>query len=146
MKKFIQILSLLSLLVVFGAISASAQGGLGTEVEIPFAFNIGDQSYEAGNYIIKIDRRSTGASTLTIRDAKTDEQKILLLNSNGEAGSGEIKLVFDTVEGRRYLAKVRTPERSYALFRSKAERNASKANGSAKPVSQGSGSDGSTAF
>ena len=140
MKKFIQIFSLFGLLVVFGTISASAQAGLGTEVEIPFAFNIGDTSYDAGNYIIRIDRRITGASTLVIRDTKTDEQKLVLLNANSEGGSGEIKLVFDTVEGRRYLTKVRTPERSYALYRGKIQKDAAKARGSAGAVSVGAGS------
>ena len=143
MKKFIQIFSLFGLLVVFGTISASAQAGLGTEVEIPFAFNIGDTSYDAGSYIIKIDRRITGASTLMIRDTKTDEQKLVLLNANSEGGSGEIKLVFDTVEGRRYLTKVRTPERSYALYKGKIEKDAAKARSSAKAVS---GSEGPVAF
>lgn len=142
MKKFIQIFSLFGLLVVFGTISASAQAGLGTEVDIPFAFNVGDQAYEAGSYIIKIDRRGTGASTLSIRDTKTDEQQTVLLNSNGEAGSGEIKLVFDNVEGRRYLTKVRTPDRSYALYKTKVQKNTSKASGSAKSVSEGAGSSG----
>ena len=145
MKKFIQIFSLFGLLVVFGTISASAQAGLGTEVDIPFAFNIGDRSYEAGNYIIQVDRRITGASTLIIRDTKTDEQQILLLNANGEAGSGEVKLVFDTVAGRRYLTKVRTPDRSYALFRGKVEKDAAKAR-SSKSVSEGAGADGSSTF
>lgn len=145
MKKFIQIISLFGLLVFVGTISASAQAGYGTEVNIPFAFNIGDQSYEAGSYIIKIDRRITGASTLSIRDTKTDEQQTVLLSSNGEAAAGEVKLVFDTVEGRRYLTKIRTPDRGYGLFRGKVEKDAVKAR-NVKPVSDGAGSDGSTIF
>ena len=145
MKKFIQIFSLFGLLVIFGTISASAQAGLGTEVNIPFAFHVGDQSYEAGSYIININRRITGASTLSIRDTKTDEQQTVLLSSNGEAAAGEVKLVFDTVEGRRYLTKVRTPDRSYGLYRVKAEKGAIKARNS-KPVSEGAGSDGVTTF
>lgn len=146
MKKFIQIFSLFGLLVMFGVISASAQAGLGSEVDIPFAFNVGDQSYEAGSYIIQVNRRITGASTLSIRDTKTDEQQTVLLNSNGEAGTGEIKLVFDTVEGRRYLTKVRTPERSYALYKTKVEKDAAKARGAAKAVSVGAGASGETSI
>lgn len=122
MKKFIQIFSLFGLLVVFGTISASAQAGLGTEVNIPFAFNVGDQSYEAGNYIIKVDRRIAGTSTLTIRDEKNDEQQIVFLNSDGNGTGTEIKLVFDTVEGRRFLSKVRTPQQVFGLIKSKAEK------------------------
>lgn len=146
MKKFIQIFSLFGLLVVFGTISASAQAGLGAEVEIPFAFTVGEKSYDSGTYVIKVDRRSTGASTLSIREANTDEQQIVLLNSSGEDGTSEIKLVFDTVEGRRYLTKVRTPQRSYALYKNKGEREASKVRTSVQPVSEGAGSEGSLAF
>ena len=145
MKKFIQIFSLFGLLVVFGTISASAQAGLGTEVDIPFAFNVGNQSYDAGSYIIRVDRRISGASTLSIRDTKNDEQQTVFLNTNGEAGSGEIKLVFDVVEGRRFLSKVRTPERTYAVYKTKAEKDAAKARTS-KAVSEGAGADGSSTF
>jgi hypothetical protein len=147
MKKFIQIFSLFSLLLTFGIISASAQAGLGTEVEIPFAFNVGDHAYEAGSYIIKVDRSSTGASTLSIRDTKTDEQQLVLLNSNGQGGSGEVKLIFDTVEGRRYLSRIRTPERSYALFKGKSQKEVTKARNAAKPASDGTvGAEESVAF
>ena len=143
MKKFIQIFSLFGLLVVFGTISASAQAGLGTEVDIPFAFNVGDQAHEAGSYIVKIDRRVNGASTLSIRDTKTDDQQTVLLNSSGEAGSAEIKLVFDVIEGRRFLTKVRTQDRTYGVYKSKTEKDAVKAR---KSVSEGAGSDGSSIF
>jgi hypothetical protein len=145
MKKFIQIFSLFGLLVVFGTISASAQAGLGTEIDIPFAFNVGNQSYDAGSYIIRVDRRISGASTLSIRDTKNDEQQTVFLNMNGEGGSGEIKLVFDVVEGRRILSKVRTPERTYAVYKTKTEKDAVKAR-SSRSVSQGAGSDGLSTF
>ncbi len=126
MKKFIQFVSLFSLVFIFTAVTASAQASYGTDVEIPFAFNVGDHSYEAGNYILKIEKLPAGAATLQIRDTKTDEMQTVLLNANGEAAGSEMKLVFDTVEGRRYLTRVRTPERSYALIKSKTERDAAK--------------------
>jgi hypothetical protein len=37
------------------------------------------------------------------------------MSAGGDAASSEIKLVFDTLDGQRYLTKVRTPDRSYAL-------------------------------
>ncbi len=126
MKKIIQIVSLFSLVFIFTAVTASAQSSYGTDVEIPFAFNVGDHSYEAGNYILKIEKLPAGAATLQIRDTKTDEMQTVILNANGEAAGSEMKLVFDTVEGRRYLTRVRTPERSYALIKSKTEKDAAK--------------------
>lgn len=128
MKKFIQVCSLLSLVVVFGAAaSIKAQTGFGTEVSIPFAFNVGDHSYDAGNYVMKLSKNTSGTATLSIIDTKTDEIQTVLLNVNGDAAGDEIKLVFDKVEGRRYLSKVQTTERTYALLKSKAVREAAKA-------------------
>ena len=126
MKKFIQVCSLLSLLVFFGAASANAQSGFGVDVEIPFAFSVGDQSYEAGNYIVKVDKLTSGTATLSIQDTKTDDVQTVLLNGNGDEAAGDIKLVFDNVAGRRVLTKIRTPDRGYALIKTKSEKNAEK--------------------
>lgn len=130
MKKFIQVFSLLSLLVLFGSASANAQSGYGVEVEIPFAFNVGDHSYEAGNYILKVNKFATGTATLSIRDTNNDEVQTVILNGNGDGASTDIKLVFDMVEGRRVLTRVRTPDHTYAVVGAKndkdAKRNAEK--------------------
>ncbi|MEO8573725.1 MAG: hypothetical protein ABI481_07130 [Pyrinomonadaceae bacterium] len=126
MKQFIRVGSVLSLLVLLTAIATFAQSGFGTDVNIPFAFNVGDHSYEAGNYIVKFERRATGAATLSIQDTKTDELQTVLLNAGGDFSSAEIKLVFDKVEGQRYLTKVQTPVRTYALVRTKSERDSAK--------------------
>lgn len=128
MKKFIQVCALLSLIVVSGAaVSVKAQSGFGTEVSIPFAFTVGDHTYEAGSYVLKLTKYSAGTASLSIVDTKTDEIQTVLLNANGDSAGDDIKLVFDKVEGRRYLSKVQTTERTYALLRSKAVRDAAKA-------------------
>ncbi len=127
MKKLIQVGALLSLLVVLTAVSAFAQTGFGTDVNIPFAFTIGDRSYEAGEYNLKIDKLAIGTATLAIRDPKTDAVQRLLLNATGDSTEGDIKLVFNMVDGQGYLTKVRTPDRSYSVIRSKAEKDAAKA-------------------
>jgi hypothetical protein len=127
MKKFIQVCSLLSLLVVFGAAASIKAQGFGTEVSIPFAFNVADHSYDAGSYVLKLFKNSSGTATLSITDTKTDAVQTVLLNVNGDLGGSEIKLVFDNVEGQRYLSKVQTTERTYALLKSKAVRDALKA-------------------
>jgi len=137
MKKIIQIFSLLSLVFLFTAVSASAQSKLGSEVEIPFAFNVADHSYEAGTYILQLQKYSVGSATLSIHDTKTNEIQNVLLNANGEEPGAEIKLVFETVDRERRLAKIVTSDRTYALVRSKAERNAAKAREVEKAASVG---------
>ena len=124
MKKIIQICSLLSLIVLFTVVSASAQS-YGSEVNIPFAFNVGDQSYESGDYMVRLEKLATGAATLSIQDVKTEEVHKVLMNASGDAASGEVKLMFDTINGQRYLTKISTPDRAYAVIKSKTERDAS---------------------
>jgi hypothetical protein len=126
MKKFIQIGSLLTMLVLSTSIATFAQTGFGTDVKIPFAFMVGDRSYEAGEYIIRLERLVTGSATLTIQDTKTDEVQRVLLNANGDAASGDIKLVFDTVGGKKQLTKVATPDRSYAVVKTSREKDAAR--------------------
>jgi hypothetical protein len=126
MKKFIQIGSILSLLVLFSAGAAFGQSNFGTDINIPFAFNIGDHSYEAGNYIVKFERLMPGTAKLSVQDTKTDEVQTVLLSAGGELGSAEFKLVFDSVEGQRFLTKVRTSVRTYAVVGGKSEKNSAK--------------------
>lgn len=127
MKKLIQIFSLLSLLVVFTAAGASAQTSYGTDVEIPFAFNVGDKSYDAGHYIVKVSSQAVGATLLSIQDTKTDEVQRTFLNVSGDAPSSELKLMFATIGDRKYLNKVQTPSHGYSVLRSKAEKEARRA-------------------
>ena len=134
MKKIIQVCSLVSLLVVFGAAAANAQSSYGTQVEIPFAFNIGDHSYEAGDYILRVEKFATGNAILSVRDPKTNDLQTLLLNSTGESRETGVKLLFDTIEGTRYLTKVRMPNWSYAVVRSRGEKDAAKARIVEKPA------------
>ena len=143
MKKIIQVCSLLSLLFLFTAVSASAQSTLGVDVEVPFAFNIAGHSYDSGNYILKVTKFGTVTGTLSIRDPKTDELQIVLLNANGDESADGIKLVFDTIDGRRFLTKIRTPDRTFALGRSKAEKDAAKTRDAARSETSsiGSGAD-----
>ncbi|HUR98800.1 MAG TPA: hypothetical protein VMZ26_12100 [Pyrinomonadaceae bacterium] len=129
MKKLIQIGSILTLLVLFSAASTFAQSQFGIDVNIPFAFNVGDRSYDAGNYIVKFQRQTPGSATLSIEDTKTNEIQTVILNAGGDPGSDEIKLVFDTVEGHRYLRKVRTQSTTYAIVKTKAEKNLAKVQG-----------------
>jgi hypothetical protein len=146
MKRFIQICSLLSLLVLFTGASASANTGFGSEVEIPFAFTVGDRSYDAGNYIIKFDRLSSGTSTLTIQDAKSGDMQTVLIHVNSGNPGNQVKLVFDTIEGKKYLTKIQTVGRAYAVAGSKVDRKAAKSGIAEKTSSGAAISGGSDLF
>lgn len=138
MKKFIQVFSLLSLLVVFTAVGARAQTAYGTEVEIPFAFNVGDRSYDAGHYIVRVVRQTSGVTVLSIQETKNDKIQQVLLNVNGDTPGSELKLFFATIGDRKFLNKVQTPTSGYSVIRSKAEKEARRAN-SGNPAASISG-------
>ena len=124
MKKFIQVCSLFAVLVFFGAVSANAaETAFASEVEIPFAFNIGERSHEAGSYIVRLDRLSSSTARLTIENADTNEVNAVLLNVIGEAPDKQVNLVFDIYEGRRYLSKVRTMHYTFSLVDAKPSKN-----------------------
>jgi hypothetical protein len=123
MKRIIQICSLFGLLVLFTAVSASAQVNYGSDVEIPFAFNVAGKSYDAGHYIIKVSKLPNGTATLTIEDTKSDKAQTVFLSDNGDEPGKEVKLVFDKVAGQRFLSKVQTPVRSFAVAGNKSRRD-----------------------
>ncbi|HEV8591292.1 MAG TPA: hypothetical protein VGQ55_04250 [Pyrinomonadaceae bacterium] len=141
MKKLIQICSLLSLIVVFTAVSSFAQSMYGTDVKIPFAFNVGDKAYDAGDYIVKVQKQATGISLLSIQDTKTDDIQQRFLNVNGDAAGSELKLIFATIGGQKFLSKVETPNHGYSLPRGKVEKEARRASGTSSNTSIGSGAN-----
>jgi hypothetical protein len=136
MKKIIQFVSLLSLLVVFTVAAANAQSNYGTDVEIPFAFNVGDHAYAAGNYILKVESLGPGTAALIVEDTKTDEVQRIIMSGNGDEATTNLRLVFETVDGQKYLAKVRTPTHMFAVAKTKAQKNAAKLRDSEKPAGE----------
>lgn len=127
MRKFIQISSLLSLVLAFAAISTKAstiaETGFGSEVTIPFAFNIGEKSYDAGEYIVRIQKLPTGTAILSIQDTATDKVQNVILNQTGDAGSADVKLMFEMVNGQRYLSKVSAQAHTFAVVFSREKKN-----------------------
>lgn len=146
MKRFIQICSLLSLLVLFTAATVSANVGFGTEVEIPFAFTVGDKSYDAGSYLVRLERVSHGTSALTIQDTKSNDSQTVLVHMNSGNPDNGIKLVFDTIEGKRYLTKLQTSDRTFAKIHTKIDRKAAKSDNAEKASVGAAISGGSDLF
>jgi hypothetical protein len=140
MKKLIQICSLLTLLVAFSVVSINAQSNFGSEVEIPFAFQVGENSYEAGSYIVKVNKLTPSTAKLSIEDPETGKIQNILMGVTGESAGSEIKLVFDNYEGRRHLSKVRTTETTFAIAGLKGYKDAAarKSAGSAKGTGEAS--------
>jgi hypothetical protein len=133
MNKLIQICSLLSLVFVFAAVSASAQSEYGSEVEIPFSFSVGDRTYEAGTYTVKLNKLQTDAATIIIRDRKNDSVQTVLARRNAGSADESVELVFDTVNGTKVLSRFITPGGSFAPL-NRQPRNVARGNKAPKEV------------
>lgn len=126
MKKLIQICSILSLLVIFTAVSAQAQSVTQYKAQIPFDFNIGQKSYEAGSYVIKVTKPSIGGITLSLEDNEGNKLQTLLGAENGDVSEKEPELVFNRYDNQRFLTKILTPKSGILVAMTKDERQIAK--------------------
>ena len=114
MKKFIYAVSFLAIILSFTA-SASAQSLTRIDAKVPFAFAVGDEVLEAGNYVMRIRRAAGGAEILEIRN---DNNKVVfetVMMQNGDMSSRKPELVFDRVAGQAVLAKIRLNSAGFSV-------------------------------
>jgi hypothetical protein len=107
MKKLIQFFSILSLVVVFSIISAQAQTSKQYAAEIPFNFSVGQKSYQAGSYVIKVSKlRATNSISLSLEDKEKNLLQTILVRENGDVAKAEPKLIFTSHDNQRFLTKM----------------------------------------
>jgi len=115
MKKIIQVTSFLFLAVIFSAVSANAQSAEKFKATIPFAFSIGQKTYEPGNYTVKISNHSEAGSLLTIFDSKGKPINSLVVRSLVDRRDDESTFVFSRSGEDRSLTKIVTRYSAYAV-------------------------------
>jgi hypothetical protein len=115
MKKFIQIVSFFALVFVMSGVNVNAQGSTKIDAVIPYDFQIGDEEFEAGKYVLRIRRSSGGASIAELRDSRHKIVHESFLMENGNTGSGKANLVFDKSGPIARLTQVRTGSKGYAV-------------------------------
>ena len=93
MKKFIYTVSFLAIALTFSGTSALAQSVTKIDADIPFDFAIGGQALEAGKYVMRLRRNTSGSETLEIRDARNHVVYEAFLLQNGDSSLNESKLV-----------------------------------------------------
>lgn len=116
MKKIIQAVSFLGLALIFGGITANAQSST-TKVDanVPFDFTVGEKSFSAGKYTLRISNAAAGVSLMEVRDSEGEIVQTVLLSTNGERRRATSELVFDRVEGTVVLAKIVTADAGYSV-------------------------------
>ena len=108
MKKFIQIASFLAIVFVMAGSDVYAQNTTKIDAQIPFDFVIGDQTFEAGKYIMRLRKNPTGVETVELRDANNRVVYEAFALQNGDTGNGKAQLIFDRDGTIAKLSKVQT--------------------------------------
>jgi hypothetical protein len=125
MKKLIQICAVLSLVFAFSIVSAHAQQTVKQyEAKIPFDFNVGQKSYQAGNYVIKIKRLASNGLSLSLEDGNRNNLQTVLVSETGNIAKDEPKLLFSRHENQRYLTEILTTDVGIAVAKPKGEKHA----------------------
>ncbi len=135
MKKFIQISSVLSLLLVFAAVSAFAQTTKKYQADIPFDFNVGQNTYKSGNYIIKLSRLTANGLTLTLEDADGKPLENIFVTNTGLVAKGNPQLVFNRYGSQRFLSQVLSQDLGVSIRTTKTEKIAAEKSRSKDVVS-----------
>ncbi len=129
MKKLIQVCSILSLVVVFSIVSAQAHTVKQYAAEIPYDFNIGQKSYQAGSYVIKISRISSNIVSLSLEDKEKNNLQTILVRENGNTTKHEPKLVFTRYDNQRFLTGMSMQEMGLSIVVSKDDKLSAQAEG-----------------
>ncbi len=129
MKKLIQVSAFLSLMFVFSVVFANAQQQAKQfSVNVPFEFNVGQKSYPAGEYHIKLVKISADAASLSIADGEDKNLQTIIAPRRGEASTDEPKLVFSRYKNQRFLSQIKTKETGFSLIKTDAEKRAADRN------------------
>lgn len=122
MKKIIQLCSMFALLAAFSVISANAQSVREYEAKIPFRFNVGQKSFEAGNYVIKIIKSAVNARILSLEDESGKQLQNIIVAESGDTAKGKLQLVFNRYDNQRFLSKLSNGETVFSIVKSDTEK------------------------
>ncbi|HEV7645045.1 MAG TPA: hypothetical protein VGO50_13955 [Pyrinomonadaceae bacterium] len=124
-KKIIQICSLLVLFTTFSVISAAsanAQVNNQIDAKIPFAFTFGENSYPAGDYVIKMQKTGDAVVNLLLEDKQGVQLDRVMATENGRTSANDPALEFDLQSEQRSLTRLAFSDRGYSLYKSNSGR------------------------
>lgn len=105
MKKIIQLLTIASVALFFGAVTSFAQSSTSIKGNIPFDFSVGNKTLKKGSYELTVAKDSSSSALITIIDEKGDRTGSVLglvrFNGNKKA-----ELVFARDGEKRFLTSV----------------------------------------
>lgn len=123
MKKLIQIGAMFALLVSFTAVSAYAQKAFRYDAQIPFDFSVGQKSYKAGKYTIRVSNPFAATATVSIEDSEGNQFYTIHGLTSGEVSRNQPTLIFNRYENQNFLSKILVQEKGVTLPVSGAEKD-----------------------
>lgn len=115
MKKIIQFASFLAIAFVLSAANIYAQGVTRIDANIPFDFVVGNKMFEAGKYVLRIQRQASGARTVELYDTKGHVLHSAFALESGDTARGEANLGFSKVGGINALTAIRLDSTGYKV-------------------------------
>ena len=115
MKKIIQIVSFLSLVFVIAGGDVHAQRTTRIDASIPYDFEIGNQQFDAGKYVLRVRHSNSGATIAELRDSKYRVVYEGFLLDSGNTGNGKANLVFDRSGSVARLMQIRTGDKGFSI-------------------------------
>jgi hypothetical protein len=117
MKKIIQICSILVLTTAFFVVSAQAQTETHSQINttVTFDFKLGDKTYKAGAYVIKISSDSSNAMSLILENSNGKMLQTIPVTDTGETASGKSRVVFNLRDNQQHLAQIITKDKIFSV-------------------------------
>lgn len=114
MKKFIYTISFLAIALTFTVTSTLAQT-VKIDAQVPFAFTIDGETFEAGKYVMRLRKTVAGAEHLEIRDSENRVVYEGFMLQNGDLATSKPELLFDRIAGKAVLAKIRLQNKGVSV-------------------------------
>ena len=116
-KQFYMAVAVIALLTVAGLSSANAQSQSSSQlkVNIPFAFNVGDQSLPAGEYTIRCTNPSSDMKVLELRSSNGRETVLIRTSSVSSKLQNGAKLVFNRYGAEYFFGQAWLPSDSLGM-------------------------------
>jgi len=115
MKRIIQFFTLLGFAILISTVSAKAQTTTSIDADVPFNFNIGQETFASGKYKLKVIQDGAGGSIVTINNQAGDIQRTVVAVATARTGNGISELVFERLGKDRYLTGIALPDRGLKL-------------------------------
>lgn len=120
---------MLSLVLVFSIVAAKAQTVKEYKAQIPFAFSVGQKSYQAGDYVIKVSKFSVSSVALSLEDNEKNVLQTIFAQGNGNIAKAEPKLLFNRNGDQLTLSNMTMPEMGLSIAGSNDKKQAGKESG-----------------